>query len=242
MSSIDSMKGLVWCQMINYIEYLGLPTAIGFGLVGLFLIMQIIGELLELKGKVVPEFIKIRKYFARKRSERESLAQVAVLLDEHVVLIEERKVMANTIAEVKRLLEDIDKHYSKDNIAMRDGWMKEVNEHISDSERRKQEQDNLMRELSEKLDKNNADTLSLLIDNKRNTIIDFASKVIDESYPVTKEQFNRILKIYEEYENIIEENGLTNGEVDIAIRIIRESYENHLKNHTFIEDVRGYDI
>ena len=99
-----------------------------------------------------------------------------------------------------------------------------------------------MRELNEKLDKNNADTLSLLIDGKRNTIIDFASKVIDENYPVTREQFNRIFKIYEEYEKIIENNNLTNGEVDIAYRIIKESYENHMKNHTFIENIRGYDI
>ena len=93
----------------------------------------------------------------------------------------------------------------------------------------------------EKLDRNNADTLSLLIDNKRNAIIDFASKVIDESFPVTKEQFNRIFKIHKEYERIIKENELTNGEVDIAIRIIKEAYEKHLKNHTFVEDVRGYD-
>ena len=228
--------------MLNYIEYLGIPTTIAVSLVIVFFVIQIIGEILEFKGKVVPEFAKIRKYFKRKRKERCALTKVSELLDEHVALIEERKVMANTISEVKRLLEDIDKHYSKDNIAMRDGWMKEVNEHIIESEIRKIEQDSLMRELSEKMDKNNADTLSLLIDNKRNTIIDFASKVIDESYPVTKEQFNRIFKIYEEYEIIIEENELTNGEVDIAIRIIRESYEKHLKNHSFIEDVRGYNI
>ena len=120
--------------------------------------------------------------------------------------------------------------------------MKEVNEHIVDSEKRKKEQDSLMRELSKKLDKNNADTLSILIENKRSSIIDFASKVIDNSYPVTREQFNRIFKIHKEYERIISENKLTNGEVDIAIRIIREAYESHLKNHAFIEDVRGYDI
>lgn len=221
--------------MINFVEYLGLPTAIAVGIVALFFIIQIIGELLEFRGKIVPEFIKIRKYFVRKKKERQALSQMTVLLEEH-------KQMSDTIANVERLLNDIDKHYSKDNIAMRDGWMKEVNEHISESERRRKEQDILMRELNEKLDKNNADTLSLLIDNKRDTIINFASKVIDENYPVTKEQFKRILKIYEEYENIIKDNKLTNGEVDIAIRIIREAYENHLKNHTFIEDVRGYNV
>lgn len=221
--------------MLNYIEYLNIPTKIAIVLVGTFFILQVVGEVLEFKGKVVPESIKIRKYFVRKKKERQALSQMTVLLDEH-------KEMSKTISDVQRLLVEIDKHYSKDNIAMRDGWMKEVNEHIVDSERRKKEQDDLMRELSEKLDKNNADTLALLIDNKRNTLIDFASKVIDESYPVTKEQFNRVFKIYKEYENIIKEHELTNGEVDIAIRIIQESYEQHMKNHTFIEDVRGYNV
>ena len=219
--------------MVNYIEFLKISQNIAFPIVGILLAINIIGELLEFKGKAVPEFVKFRKYFARKRKERAALAQMTVLLDEY-------QEMKTTISDVRRLLVDIDKHYSKDNIAKRDGWIKEVNEHISESEKRKTEQDTLMRELSEKLDKNNADTLSILIDNKRNAIIDFAYKVIDESYPVTKEQFNRIFKIYKEYEEIIEQNGLTNGEIDINIRIIREAYEKHLKSHTFIEDIRGY--
>lgn len=83
-------------------------------------------------------------------------------------------------------------------------------------------------------------TLSILIDNKRSSIINFASYVIDESKPVTREQFNRIFKLHQEYENIITSNGMTNGEVDIAIRIIKEAYENHMRNHTFIENIRGY--
>jgi len=119
--------------------------------------------------------------------------------------------------------------------------MKEVNQHIVESEERRKKQDELMAALSAKLDKNNADTLSLLIDSKRNKIIDFASDVINESYPVTREQFKRIFKIHEEYENIIEENDLTNGEVEIAYRIITEAYENHMRTHTFIEDIRGYE-
>lgn len=212
-----------------------MPTKITVILVGIFLAVQVIGELLEFEGKVVPEFVKIRKYFARKKKERLALSRVFVLLDEY-------KEMSKTIFDVQRLLTDIDKHYSKDNIAMRDEWMREVNEHILDSERRKKEQDSFMRELSEKMDNNNAVTLSILIENKRGAIIDFASKVIDEKYPVTKEQFNRVFKIYKEYEETIKEHELTNGEVDIAIHIIQESYENHMKNHTFIEDIRGYNI
>ena len=54
--------------MINYIEYLDVPVTLGLIIIGAFLIMQVIGEILEFKGKVVPEFIKIRKYFARKKN------------------------------------------------------------------------------------------------------------------------------------------------------------------------------
>ena len=81
-----------------------------------------------------------------------------------------------------------------------------------------------------------------MIDSKRNTIINFAAKVIDKNCMVTREQFNRVFKLYAEYEEIIEANGLTNGEVDIAYRIIKESYETHMRNHTFVEDALGYDV
>ena len=95
--------------------------------------------------------------------------------------------------------------------------------------------------LEKKVEDNNLIAISLLIEVKRNAIINFASKVIDEKFPVTREQFNRIFKIYEEYEDIIEKHELTNGEVDIAIRIIEESYAEHMKNHSFIENIRGYN-
>ena len=221
--------------MLGYLEYLNSPIKVTTFLVGVFLIIQIVGEILEFKGKVVPEFVKVRKYFTRKRKERQALSKITVLLDEY-------SVMAKTISDVQRLLTDIDKHYSSDNIAMRDGWMREVNKHMSESDERRKKQDELMSALNDKLDKNNADTLSLLIENKRGAIIDFASKVIDEKYPVTKEQFNRIFKTYIEYEDIIESNGLTNGEIDIAYRIITEAYENHMRSHSFVEDVRGYNM
>lgn len=204
--------------MLNYIEYLNMPTKIGIILVGILLFSQVIGELLELKGKIVPEYMKIRKYFARKKKEQ--------------------KEIADTLKEVKQLLSDVNKHYSDDNIAKRNSWMQWV-------DNKSVEYDNYgvgIAELKKKMDKNNEIILSLLIDSKRNTIINFASCVIDENFSVTREQFKRIFKIYEEYEEIIEENELTNGEVDIAIRIIRESYEQHMRSHTFVEDIRGYNV
>lgn len=221
--------------MLGFIEYLNMPAKIACFLVGTFLIIQIIGELLEFKGKVVPEYVKIRKYFKRRKKEREALAKMPAL-------IESFEQVPETLNAVKTLLNDVNQHYSNDNIMKRDRWIKEVNEHIVESEKKRAEQNAWMQTLSEKLDKNSADTLSILIDNKRNAIINFASYVVDEKNPATREQYKRIFKIHEEYESDIEKNGLTNGEVGIAIRIIKESYESHMRSHTFVEDIRGYDI
>lgn len=204
--------------MLDYIEYLDIPVKVAIVLISAFLIMQLVGEILEFKGKVVPEFVKVRKVFARRKKER--------------VLMQK---MEKTLDQVQVTMDELNKHYSTDNIKMRDKWIKTVNSKLD-------QYDASMAELDRKLDKNNSDTLSILIDSKRNSIISFASLVIDESKPVTKEQFNRIFKLYEEYESIIKANGMTNGEVDVAIRIIREAYESHLRNQSFIEDIRGYNL
>lgn len=223
---------------MSYIEYLnenmGLPSKVAIGLVTLFLLAQIIGEIAEIKGAVVPEAIKMRKYFKRKKEERAALAKMPTLMK----TFEE---VPDTLNEVKALLNDVNQHYSSDNIAKRDNWIREVNEHIVESEKKRSEQDRLMRELNDKLDKNNAMTLKMSIKNKRSEIINFASYVSDENNPATREQYHYIFNMYKDYENEIAENKLTNGEVEIAIRIIRESYEERLKNHSFIEDARGYN-
>ena len=204
--------------MIEYIEYLNVPTKVALSIVALFLITQVVGELMEVQGKVVPEFVKIRKYFSRKRQEREILRQVP-----------------ETLREVQQSLNEFKSHYDTDNIRMRDDWIKSVNESLK-------ENDKWIKEFDKKLDKNNADTLSLLIENKRNTVIAFASKVVDDNSSVTREEFNRVFKLYKEYEDIIKDNNLTNGEIDIAYHIIMDAYETHMKNHSFVEDVRGYNI
>lgn len=202
--------------MLNYIEYLNVPSQIAIALIAVLFVLQLIGEFLNFKGKAVPEIMSIRKYFARKKSERKVIRE-----------------LPNTIQDLKNIVNNIDKHYNADNISMRDKWIDTVNNKLM-------AEDKLVRDLDKKLDEANKDIVSILVDNKRDTIIDFASRVSNHSVLVTKEQFNRVFKLYKEYEDLINKNGLINGEVDIAYRIIVESYEEHLSNHTFIEDTRGW--
>ncbi len=202
--------------MLNYIEYLNIQSQIAIVLVVVLFVLQLVGEFLNFKGKAVPEIMSIRKYFARKKTERKIIRE-----------------LPDTIQDLKDIVNNINEHYNADNISKRDKWIDNVNNKLMI-------EDKLVRDLDKKLDEANKDIVSILVDNKRDAIIDFASKVSDSNALVTKEQFNRVFKLYKEYEDLISKNGLTNGEVDIAYRIIVESYEEHLSNHTFIEDTRGW--
>lgn len=209
--------------MLGNLEYLNIPVDLIAIIIGFLVISNLIGEALKLKGILAPEFMRIRDHIKRKKQESEILKQ-----------------MPKTLQEVQNSLKDFRSHYDVDNITKRDKWMENVNHKLEEHDNWREDFDKKLDTTNDKLDKNNKATISILIDNMRNTIINFASYVIDEKNPVTREQFNRVFRMYDDYEEIIEEEGLVNGEVDIAIRIIRESYEVHLKNHTFVEDVRGY--
>ena len=75
--------------MIEYIEYLKMPATIGAIIIGLLLVMQLIGEIIELKGKTVPEFMKWRKYFRRKREEKKALKDLPIKIQEFTKTLSE---------------------------------------------------------------------------------------------------------------------------------------------------------
>lgn len=206
--------------MLNYIEYLGIPLQIALILAAIFFVMQVIGEFLEFKGKVVPECLKIRKYFARRKKEKAEAAQ--------------------TLKEVKQLLNEVNGHYSADNIAMRNEWMQGVDERLKAYDDSIVEISKNLSDVIQALKDNTKLTEEMFIQSSRDRIIDFATKTSNENVMVSREEFNRIFKVYAKYEKFLEEHEMTNGEIDIAYQIIKESYEQHLLNHTFIEDIRGY--
>lgn len=206
--------------MLNYIEYLGIPLQIALILAAIFFVIQVIGEFLEFKGKVVPECLKIRKYFARRKKEKAETAQ--------------------TLKEVKQLLNEVNGHYSADNIAMRNEWMQGVDERLKAYDDSIVEISKNLSDVTQALKDNTKLTEEMFIQSSRDRIIDFATKTSNENVMISREEFNRIFKVYAKYEKFLEEHEMTNGEIDIAYQIIKESYEQHLLNHTFIEDIRGY--
>lgn len=203
-------------DLLKGIEFLGIPATIAVILVGLYLIINIIGCILDFKGKVVPEIINFRRYLRRKKEEKEKQAKL--------------------LERLAAKLESFEGHYSPEKIAQRNEWMDWVN-------KRAEVYDASVKELTkfkESLEVTKELTLDLYININRNRIIDFANQVVNEDVPVSREAFNRVFKIYSDYETILEKYGKTNGEVEVSIRIIRDAYETHMRNHTFIEDSRGY--
>lgn len=206
--------------MINYIEYLGIPLKIAIVLVAIFFVMQAIGEFLEFKGKVVPEFFKIRKWLTRRKREKAEAAQ--------------------TLKDVQVLLNDVNGHYSADNIAKRDSWMQWINNKAEVYDESIKQLREALTEVMQALKDNTKLTEEMFIQSSRDRIIDFATKTSNENVMVSREEFNRIFKVYAKYEKYLEEHKMTNGEVDINYQIIKESYEQRLRDHAFTEDIRGY--
>lgn len=205
--------------MVSFIEYLKLPAAIGCVIVVVFMIMQIIGGILDFEGKAVPAVMNIRKHFAHKR--------------------QEKKEASETLRKVKVLLCEIGEHYSADNITKRDDWMRWVNERAEVYDDSIVAINEKLSDVADALKDNTKMTEEMFVQNSRDRIIDFATKVGNPDVPVSREEFNRIFKVYNKYEKFLEERNLTNGEIDIAIHIIKEAYEQHMKERTFLEDIRG---
>lgn len=201
-------------QLLEFFKITGPWAAV---LLGAWIILNIIGEILEKKNKIVPEFMKIRKYFKRKKAEKQE--------------------MKNFIRDMKEFTDGIKVHYSPEALQVRNDWMAWVNSRAEIYDASVQE----LKDLKDDIAQNNVLTLDLYININRHRIIDFASKVANENTLISQEEFNRIFKVYQDYEAVLEQHHMTNGEVDIAYRVIQDAYRERLRDHTFLEDVRGYN-
>lgn len=194
--------------MVSLVEFLGIPGTIATCIIALVFGIQLIGEIMEFFGKTVPEIMKIRKFFKRKK--------------------EEKKEMKDTLNNVQKLLSDVNKHYDEDNITKRDNWIEWVNCQADTY-------DSSIKNMSEKIDNIDIVLTDLYLESKRNRILDFAARVNNQQYNFTREHFTKIFKVHKEYEEYIKAHDLENGEVDIAFGIIEKAYEYKLKNNLFID-------
>lgn len=67
------------------------------------------------------------------------------------------------------------------------------------------------------------------IEGKRKTILDFCSS-ISNGQKQNREAFNEIFRIYTEYENILKDNKMENGQAEESMKFISEKYQELLRN------------
>lgn len=208
----DAIKGF---------EFLGIAMPIASIIIAVLLIMHIIVKILEFKGKIVPEFVKVFAFHSKKKQEKQEILQA--------------------LKEVKQLLNDVNQHYSEDNITKRNKWMQGVDNRAVTCGNQMAEMKDALLQVTQALNTNTKMTEEMFVQNSRDRIIDFATKVGDEQMVVSREEFNRIFKVYDKYETFLKEHKMTNGEVDVAYKIINDAYAYRLTHHLFIENLRGYD-
>ncbi|MDE6907733.1 MAG: hypothetical protein K2P21_06175 [Lachnospiraceae bacterium] len=73
------------------------------------------------------------------------------------------------------------------------------------------------------------------VDSWRTEILDFSDSCMNNRRH-TKEQFNHVIEILDRYDRYITENGLTNGQVDVAHEYILEIYKRCIRENDFALD------
>lgn len=225
----------------------GIPVSI-LGVLGLiFVLIQIIGEIIELCGKTVPVFFKLRKLITKWNTVRKEKKQQFAKMSATLYTIREQQ------ERVEKLLNEVNEHYSQDNITKRDRWMLDVNSKFKWIDERAKVYDKSVAELTQltdivkkqndALDLNNEMTSELYKQTTRTQILDFSHKIVnarkaDKPVIFSREEFRKIRKSYEAYEKFLHRYGGTNGEVDDAMSIIRDAESGKLPNIEFLEDLR----
>ena len=212
--------------MQELMNALGIGGTVATVLVILFLLLNVVGEICTKMDKVVPSFMKIITKIKEKRANKK----------------QKQKDHDDTLKLVKKLLDEVNNHYSEDNISKRDDWMGEVNKTMKFVKNQSLVYDNSLADIVKALNANTKMTEDMFVESSRDRIISFAEKAGDYDILLSREQFRRINRVYDEYEKFLVDHERTNGEVDIAYQTIQDGYRYRLQHHSFLEDIKGYKV
>ena len=176
-------------DLLAAIEYLGIPMTVAITLVSIWLILHIIGFILDIKKKAVPEIINIRGYIRRKQEDKQM------------------------IKECKELLVEFNSHYSKDNITKRNDWMKDVNKSVKNNDELIEKLDGKIdklldanEKLKTKLDKVENNVLENEADRLRSELFDCGNRC-RRKIRLHPEEWEHIKVSYHKYSKVLKQNG-----------------------------------
>lgn len=228
------------------IRTLGIKGSIAVVIVIIFAVLQLIGEFIEAFGKVSPPLLKVRKWIRDKiRKNRQEKKETKETFDELRLLLAQKDETKQTLEQVKTLLEDVNEHYNEDNITKRNEWMSWVNKRAAVYDEKIEELVALksaIDNIAVALECNSKTTDEMFKESCRDRIINFASKVTNPLELVSQEEFTRIFKVYDDYEEFLKLHNEPNGQVEISYSLIKEAYAERLRSHNFVEYIRPINI
>ena len=107
-----------------------------------------------------------------------------------------------------------------------------IEERISTLEKHDKQQYNEISKISKGIDDIKDALLKDNIEKKRKSILDFCSS-LSNNQKQNNEAFNDIFRTYAEYEQILKDNKLENGQAEESMKFIREKYHEKLRNGEF---------
>lgn len=194
--------------MVDLLEKIGAPAAIVSVVAFIIVIIAAIKEIQN-------SFVTVKKVidWFKKKNETYKVKRKA------------KKEMANTLISMKQFIADYSGYYTEENIEKRNKWMRWVDGKAEEYNSTLDNINKRLESLDTKLEKTTVLSEKTRLDQQRQAILDFAARVNNPQYEYSKEHYRKIFRTIDEYENYIETNGLINGEIDHAIGVIQEAYE-----------------
>ena len=197
-------------DLLKGIEFLGIPATVAIALVSIWLFLHIIGFILDIKKKAVPEIINIRGYIRRKKEDKQM------------------------IKKCKELLEEFNSHYNKDNITKRNDWMNGVNNSVKNNdvliEKLDGKIDKLLdanENLKTQLDQVKSNVLENEADRLRSELFDCGNRC-RRNIRLHPEEMEHMRVVYNKYSNVLHQNGTGKTEFDFIT-----DYYNHQNFPTY---------
>lgn len=134
---------------------------------------------------------------------------------------------------IKEIIEIIS--YFKKKFRIKTGYEEDketLEERISTLEEHDKWQYNEISKISKGIDDIKDTLLKDNIEKKRKSILDFCSS-LSNNQKQNNEAFNDIFRTYVEYEQILKDNKLENGQAEESMKFIREKYQEKLHNGEF---------
>ena len=134
---------------------------------------------------------------------------------------------------VKEIIEILS--YFKKKFRIKTGYDEDketLEDRISVLERHDKWQYNEISKISQGIDDIKNTLLEDNIEKKRKSILDFCSSLSNDQKQ-NSEAFNDIFRTYADYEQILKDNGMENGQAEESMKFIREKYQEKLRNGEF---------